>query len=427
MTHMLLRKRPIVSALLLLIALSIPIAAIEKEPLSEYASRRARVAEEIKGNALILYGNEDSELVKFKQEDNFYYLTGFSEPDAVLVIDATGEQPEETLFIEPRNPSQERWTGVTTSSGADGEKATGLKSVRILSDLAGTMARITQKGRKLYTLTHDTRTMDQVRSLNPRDVQNAEPILANLRVRKSPTELALLEKTIKISVSGQEAAARIVAPGVWEYEVEAAVEYEFRRRGAERPSFPSIIGSGPNSTVLHYNASTRQMQAGDLVVVDIGSEYGGYAGDVTRTYPVSGKFTARQREIYQIVLDAQKRALAVIKPGVTMQQVHQAAANYIRSKGYDREFPHGTSHFLGLYVHDLESYVHDVGPSRIALEPGMVITVEPGIYLDKEQLGVRIEDDVVITENGYRMLSDFPREIAEIEALMARSSANPRR
>lgn len=427
MTHMLLKKRPIVSALLLLIVLSIPIAAIEKEPLLEYASRRARVAEEIRGNALILYGNEDSELVKFKQEDNFYYLTGFSEPDAVLVIDATGEQPEETLFIKPRNPSQERWTGVTTSSGADGEKATGLKSVRILSDLAGTMARITQKGRKLYTLTNDTRTMDQVRSLTPRDVQNAEPILANLRVRKSPTELALLEKTIKISLSGQEAAARIVAPGVWEYEVEAAVEYEFRRRGAERPSFPSIIGSGPNSTVLHYNASTRQMQAGDLVVVDIGSEYGGYAGDVTRTYPVSGKFTPRQREIYQIVLDAQKRALAVIKPGITMQQVHQAAANYIRSKGYDREFPHGTSHFLGLYIHDLESYVHDIGPSRIALEPGMVITVEPGIYLDKEQLGVRIEDDVVITENGYRMLSDFPREIAEIEALMARSSANPQR
>ena len=413
-------KRLTVSALLLLIALSIPVVAIEKEPLSEYASRRARVAAEIKGNALILYGTADSDLVKFKQEDNFYYLTGFSEPDAVLVIDSTGEQPEETLFIKPRSPSQERWTGVTTSSGADGQKTTGLKSVQVLSELANTMSRITQKGRKLYTLSNDKRTMDEVRSLNATDVQNAAPILANLRVRKSPTELALLEKTIKISVAGQEAAARVIAPGVWEYQVEAAVEYEFRRRGAERPSFPSIIGSGPNSTVLHYNDSTRQMQSGDLVVVDIGSEYGGYAGDVTRTYPVSGKFTPRQREIYQIVLDAQKQALAVIKPGVTMQQVHQAAFNYIRSKGYEKEFPHGTSHYLGLYV-------HDVGPSRIGLEPGMVITVEPGIYLDKEQLGVRIEDDVVVTENGYRMLSDFPREIAEIEALMARSSANPQR
>jgi Xaa-Pro aminopeptidase len=407
-------------ALLLLISTSIPVVAIEKEPLSEYASRRARVAAEIKGNTLILYGNPDSDLVKFKQEDNFYYLTGFSEPDAVLVIDATGEQPEEMLFIKPRNPAQERWTGVTTPSGAEGERSTGIKSVQVLSELAGTMARITPKGRKLYTLSSDKRTMDQVRSLNATDVQNVASIMANLRVRKSPTELVLLEKTIKISVTGQEAAARTIAPGVWEYEVEAAVEYEFRRRGAERPSFPSIIGSGPNSTVLHYNASTRQMQAGDLVVVDIGAEYSGYAGDVTRTYPVSGKFTPRQREIYQIVLDAQKQAFAAIKPGVTMQQVHQAALNYIRSKGYDREFPHGTSHYLGLYV-------HDPGPSRIVLEPGMVITVEPGIYLDKEQLGVRIEDDVVVTETGYRILSAFPREIAEIEALMARSSSNPQR
>jgi len=341
-------------------------------------------------------------------------------PPPIVVIDSTGDQPEETLFIKPRNPSQERWTGVTTSSGSDGQKATGLKSVQVLSELSPTMARITQKGRKLYTLNSDKHTMDQVRTFNATDIQNIAPIMANLRVRKSPTELTLLEKTIKISVSGQEAAARIIAPEVWEYQVEAAVEYEFRRRGAERPSFPSIIGSGPNSTVLHYNDSIRQMQSGDLVVVDIGAEYGGYAGDVTRTYPVNGKFTPRQREIYQIVLDAQKQALAAIKPGVTMQQVHQAAFNYIRSKGYEREFPHGTSHYLGLYV-------HDVGPSRIALEPGMVITVEPGIYLDKEQLGVRIEDDVVVTENGYRMLSDFPREIAEIEALMARSSSNPQR
>ena len=202
--------------------------------------------------------------------------------------------------------------------------------------------------------------------------------------------------------------------------MEAASEYEFRRRGAERPSFPSIVGSGPNSTVLHYDASTRQMQAGDLVVVDIGAEYGGYAGDVTRTYPVSGKFTPRQREIYQIVLDAQKEALALVKPGATI--------------------PAGSSG--GVQLHPLQRLCGRVppwnespsralrsrcrGPDAI-LEPGMVITVEPGIYIEKEQLGVRIEDDIVITETGYRMLSDFPKEIAEIEALMARSSSSPQR
>jgi Xaa-Pro aminopeptidase len=388
--------------------------------LTEYASRRARVAAEIKGNALILYGNPDSDLVKFKQDEDFYYLTGFNEPDAVLVIDATGDQPEETLFIKPRNPAQERWTGVTTSVGAEGQRSTGVKSVQARSELSDATARIVQKGRKLYALTGDKRSMDEVRALSAKDVQNAAPIIANFRIKKSPTEIALMEKTVKITLSGQEAAARTIAPGRWEYEVEAAVEYEFRRRGAERPSFPSIIGSGPYSTVLHYNESTRQMQAGDLVVVDIGSEYSGYAGDVTRTYPVSGKFTPRQREIYQIVLDAQKEALALVKPGATFRQIHQAAFNYISSKGYGGDFIHSTNHHLGLYV-------HDVGDQRRPLEPGMVITVEPGIYLEKEQLGVRIEDDVVITENGYRMLSDFPKEISEIESLMARSSSTPAR
>lgn len=420
MTSMFRAKLSAISVVLLVVALTVPLAGIEKEPLAEYASRRARVAAEIKGGALILYGNPDSDLMKFKQEDYFYYLTGFSEPDAVLVLDATGDEVEETLFIRARNRSQERWTGVTMSTGSDGEKATGVKSVRVRGDLADAMARIVQKGKKIYALTSDKRSMDQVRALSATDVQNAAPIIASFRIRKAPTELALLEKTVKITLTGQEAAARTIAPGVWEYEVEAAVEYEFRRRGAERPSFPSIIGSGPFSTVLHYSASTRQMQAGDLVVVDIGAEYSGYAGDVTRTYPVSGKFTPRQREIYQIVLDAQRAALAMVRPGVTFRQIHEAAFNLISAKGYGPDFIHTTNHHLGLYV-------HDVGDQRRPMEPGMVITVEPGIYLEKEQLGVRIEDDVIITENGYRMLSDFPKEIADIEALMARSSSSPQR
>ena len=420
MTPMLRTRIYPLSIVLLLVVVALPLVAIEKEPLAEYASRRARVAAEIKGGALILFGNPDSDLMKFKQEENFYYLTGFNEPDATLVIDATGDQPEEILFIKPRNPSQERWTGVTTSVGAEGQGTTGMKSVQVRNDLAATMERIVQKGAKLFALSNDRRSMDQVRTFGAKDVQNAAPVIAGFRIRKSPTEVALLEKTVKITLAGHDAAARTIAPGVWEYEVEAALEYEFRRRGAERPGFPSIVGSGPFSTVLHYNESTRQMQAGDLVVVDIGAEYGGYTGDVTRTYPVSGKFTPRQREIYQIVLDAQKAALALVKPGVTFRQIHQAAFNHISSKGYGADFIHSTNHHLGLYV-------HDVGDQRRPLEPGMVLTVEPGIYLEKEQLGVRIEDDVVVTENGYRMLSDFPKEIAEIEALMARPSSGPPR
>jgi Xaa-Pro aminopeptidase len=392
---------------------SLSVNAIEKEPLSEYAARRARVAEQIKGSTLILFGAPDSDLVKFKQTDNFFYLTGFSEPDAVLVIDSTGDQPQETLYIRPRDRSQERWTGVTTSPGGDGQKETGIKSVKALNELNSALASILKKNKNLVTEPKDRHSADELRALGPSaELQDVAPIMERLRVKKSPTEIALLEKTVSITLAGHDAAARTIAPGVWEYQVEAALEFEFRTRGAERPSFPSIVGSGPNSTTLHYNASTRQMKAGDLVVVDIGAEYSGYAGDVTRTYPVSGKFTPRQREIYQIVLDAQKEALAKVKPGATIQQIHQAARAYIESKGYGDEFPHGTSHYIGLYV-------HDVGNTRQPLEPGMALTVEPGIYIDREELGVRIEDDVVVTETGYRMLSTFPREIAEIEALMA--------
>lgn len=406
-------KSWIASAFVLWVSLSA--IAIEKEPLSEYAARRARVAEQIKGSALILFGAPDSDLVKFKQTDNFFYLTGFTEPDAVLVIDATDDQPQETLYIRPRDRAQERWTGITTSPGGDGQRATGIKSVKVLADLNSAVASILRKNKKVVTESNNRHTTDQLRTLAPTaELEDIAPIAARLRVKKSTTELALLEKTVAITLAGHEAAARTIAPGVWEYQVEAALEFEFRTRGAERPSFPSIVGSGPNSTTLHYNASTRQMKAGDLVVVDIGAEYSGYAGDVTRTYPVSGKFTPRQREIYQIVLDAQKEALAKVKPGSTIQEIHRAALAYIESKGYAEQFPHGTSHYIGLYV-------HDVGSLRQPLEPGMALTVEPGIYIDREELGVRIEDDVVVTETGYRMLSTFPREIAEIEALMART------
>ena len=390
------------------------LAGFEKEPLTEYASRRAKVAEQIKGDSLLLFGAADNDLTKFKQEENFFYLTGFNEPDAVLLIDVTGDRPKETLFIKRRNSSQERWTGATMSAGGDGERETGIRNVEVSSELADEVKDVQEKSRRIFTLTGDRRSVERLKMLAPNaEPQNAGPLVASLRIRKSATEIALMEKTISITLAGHRAAARTIKPGAWEYEVEAALEFEFRKRGAERPSFPSIVGSGPNSTTLHYNASTRQMRAGDLIVVDIGAEYSGYAGDVTRTYPVSGKFTPRQREIYQIVLDAQKAALEQVRPGATISDVHQAASRYIRSKGHGGDFPHGTSHHLGLYV-------HDVGDTRRPLEPGMVITVEPGIYIDKEELGVRIEDDVVVTETGYRMLSDFPREIAEIEALMAR-------
>jgi len=368
--------------------------AIPKEPPQEYHARRERLAQRIKGNALVMRAAPDRELTKYHPEPNFYYLTGFDEPNAILLLDAASDPPQEYLFLPERKPAEERWTGPKLGPGAEAEKATGFAKVLPVSQFDSTLKRVSDRAKSVYNL-HDV-----------------EADIAYLRQVKSSTELALLEKAIQITTKAEEAAARTIAPEVMEYEVEAAVEYEFRRNGGEGPGFPSIIGSGPFSTVLHYDKNERRIRSGDLVVVDIGAQYGGYSADVTRTFPASGKFSPRQREIYQIVLDAQKAAIAKVKPGARISDLHQAAMSYIRSKGYEKYFTHGTSHHIGLEV-------HDVGDTSRPFEPNMVITVEPGIYLPDENLGVRLEDDVLVTPTGYRVLSTFPKEIADIEASMA--------
>ncbi|PYS50949.1 MAG: hypothetical protein DMG13_19815 [Acidobacteria bacterium] len=379
--------------LLVLLTCVLPLLGIEKEPLQEYRSRREKLAQRIKGNVLVLRAAPEQELVEYQQERNFYYLTGFDEPNAILLLDAASTPPEDYLFLPERKPLEERWTGAKLGPGPEAEKATGFSRVLPVSEFDAILKKASERAKAVYGLK-----------------EVAEDV-AYLRQTKSPTEITLLEKAVHITLKAQEAAARTIAPGAMEYEVEAALEYEFRHNGAERPGFPSIVGSGPFSTILHYDKNTRRMESGDVVVVDIGAEWGGYSADVTRTYPVSGKFSARQREIYQIVLDAQKAAMAKIRPGVTFRDIHQASSSYIRSKGYEKYFIHGTSHHIGLDV-------HDAGSTERPLEPNMVITVEPGIYIPEEQLGIRIEDDVVVTPTGYRILSSFPKEIDEIEALV---------
>ena len=383
-----------IAAVCLFLALT-PLLAIEKEPLGEYKSRRDRLAARIKGNALVLRAAPEQELVKYQQERNFYYLTGFDQPGAILLLDASSDPPQEFFFLPERNSAAERWTGPKLGPGAEVEKITGFARVLSTSDFDTTLKRASEGAKAVYGL------------------KDVESDIAYLRQTKSPTEIALLEKAVQITLKAHQAAARTIAPGAVEYEVQAALEYEFTRNGAERPGYPSIVGSGPFSTILHYNDNTRRMQAGDVVVVDVGAEYSGYSADVTRTYPVSGKFSPRQREIYQIVLDAQKAAIAKVKPGARISDLHNAAMSHIRSKGYEKYFIHGTSHHIGLEV-------HDVGDTSRPFEPNMVITVEPGIYIPEEQLGIRIEDDVVVTTNGHRVLSDFPKEISEIESLFKR-------
>ena len=382
----------IVGAALLFLAIA-PLLAIEKEPLAEYKARRDRMATRIQGNVLVLRAAPEQDLTRYYQERNFYYLTGFDQPDAILLLDAASNPPQEFLFLPERKPAAERWTGPKLGPGPEAEKVTGFAKVLGTSEFDATLKKVSEHAQAVYGL------------------KEVESDIAFLRQVKSDTEVALLDKAIQITLKAQRAAARTIAPNVMEYEVQAALEFEFTRNGAERPGYPSIVGSGPFSTVLHYDDNRRHMQAGDVVVVDVGAEYSGYSADVTRTFPVSGKFSPRQREIYQIVLDAQKAAISKVKPGARISDLHNAAMLHIRSKGYDKYFIHGTSHHIGLEV-------HDVGDTSRPFEPNMVITVEPGIYIPEEQLGIRIEDDVLVTPTGYRVLSNFPKEISEIEGLV---------
>lgn len=411
--------KPTAIALVLLLAGSA--LAIEREPLEVYRARREKLAEDL-GGAIVVFAAPPDDLVEYQQEDNFYYLTGFDQPNAILLLDATGAETKEFLFIPSRDPDEERWTGAKLGPGPEASRETGIASVLPLDQFDSRFEAVAGQAGAVRTITNQEDNMAHLREISPgSQYENVAGAIATMRMVKSDTELALLERAIDITMAAHRAAAGVIRPGAMEYEAEAMIEYEFRRSGAERPAFPSIVGSGPFSTILHYDRNDRRMRDGDLVVVDIGAEYSGYAADITRTYPVSGRFTERQREIYQIVLDAQKAALAEVRPGASLNgpdSIHAAARASIDDAGYGEYFIHGTSHYIGLYV-------HDVGDTRAPLAPNMVLTVEPGIYIPEENIGVRIEDDVVVTEDGYRMLSDFPKEIDDIEALMSISRTNP--
>jgi Xaa-Pro aminopeptidase len=254
-----------------------------------------------------------------------------------------------------------------------------------------------------------------------REVRNIAAVLDSLRMVKDADEIARLKHAIGITTEAELSAMRRMRPGLKEHQIEATVEYTFRDLGADRLGFPSIVGSGPNSTTLHYDVNRRTIQDGDLVVVDIGAEYGQYTADVTRTIPANGRFSGRQRAIYDLVLGAQQAAMDAVRPGVTMRELDQLARSYLRERSgvlcrprtCDTYFIHALGHWLGMRV-------HDVGDYRLPLQPGMVITIEPGIYLPDEQLGVRIEDDVLVTPSGYELLSaGVPRGAVEIEQLMS--------
>ena len=395
--------------------------------------RRALAARIGRGVALIPAAHErdvERDYVQdndFRQTNTFFYLTELETQDAWLLIVAGGEAATTVLFLPPRTPSQERWTGLRLGPDSTAVRLSGIGRVLPTDSLDRMLAALFRASGPIYApLDVTTRDEPRLKELvfSGRDVRNLRPLVDSMRLVKDGDEIARMRKAIDISAAGHVAAMQAARPGVWEYELEAALEAAFRRNGADRLGYPSIVGSGPNSTTLHYDVNRRQTRDGDLVVVDAGAEWGQYTADVTRTFPVNGKFTPRQKAIYDLVLATQQTAFDSTRPGATVAQLNRIAREYLRAhsgtlcgaQSCDGYFIHGLGHWLGMDV-------HDVGDYGTPLKPGMVLTLEPGIYLPAESLGVRIEDDVLVTATGAEWLSaKAPKTTVEIERLMSRPS-----
>jgi Xaa-Pro aminopeptidase len=390
-----------------------------------YRTRRDRLLGRLApGEVAVVYGAERLGEGQ-RQRADFQYLTGLGEEGAVLVLWRTEKKGHEALFLAPRDPEAERWTGARESLGSTLEKRTGVREVLRTTGLAARLAEITARAGRLAFLGPIARLDAPVppelrlyRKLQERapwlSIENRTDLLPEMRAVKDAGELGHIRRAVAISIEGHFAAWRAIRPGMKEHELKEKLERAMRRGGATRLAYPSIVGSGPHSCVLHYPGDRRVIKEGELVVIDAGAEVAGYASDVTRTVPASGKFTSEQRRIYEIVLAAQKAALARVRPGARLREdVHAAARRVIAQAGFVDAFFHGTSHFVGLRV-------HDVGHADRPLAPGMVLTVEPGIYLADRKLGVRIEDTVVVTADGHENLSaGLPKEVEEIEKWMA--------
>lgn len=404
----------------------------------EARARRIAYLQRATEGVTLLFNRRHHDLNEYVPDKNFYYLTGCAEPGAVLLLIPGKDGPRETLFLARRDPKQERWTGPRMASGSRTARRLGMQEVLSLDQLPDALAQRAPPKSKVYANLPNGPHREAADKCCPEprvrlrrwlphaEILDSGPELAFLRMKKSDWEVEKIRRAVEITIAGHRNALPAIGPGRFEYEVEAAIEYQFRSRGATRPAFPSIVGSGPNAAILHYAENNRRMSSGDLVVIDVGAEFDGYSADLTRTYPVSGRFTPRQKEIYNIVLAAQQAALKQVRPGVTFDSIHRAAVETIDSRGRDRQgrrlgryFIHGTGHHLGLEVHD------PVSDRARPLEPGMVITIEPGIYIPEENIGVRIEDDILVTRDGYRILSrGLPREAEEIERMMRGSRAN---
>ena len=394
---------------------------------------------------------------RYRPDSDVMYLTGFEEPEAIVILAPKRAKPF-TMFVRAKDKEREIWDGfrygvegAVSVFGADeafpikdlqeklGDYLNGVPTLyyrigqypetdKIVVD---TMVRLRAGGRKKLSA--------------PVNIVDPATIVHEMRAIKSPDELALMQRAADISAAAHVQAMKTVRPGMNEYEVEAMIDHHFRLNGATSPAYNSIIGGGVNATVLHYNANNAPLKDGDLLLIDAGAEYKGYAADITRTFPVNGKFSKEQREIYDLVLATQVSCVDMVRPGVTNDDIKAHSiqliteglirlglmsgdpAKLIEEKKHEEFYMHGLGHYLGIDVHDVGRYYVDGEPRK--LEPGMVMTVEPGIYIGIENanvpagyrgIGIRIEDDVLVTTNGPRVLtSKVPKDADEVEALMA--------
>ena len=393
-------------------------------PQEEYRARRAELRKALPEGIVALFGRTekrepDETMPAFRQDASFLYLTGWEEPGAALLL---WPPSGEALFLPVRDERADRYTGrKTTAEDPNARAVTGFEEVLPQTKLEGRLLSLADSHPKIYALAEQAPRWKELLPL--REVLDARPAIARLRMKKSAREIELIQKSIDVTVAAQRAAWKRARPGAFEYEVAAAFTAAVMERGCAN-GFPPIVASGPNGPTLHYWRNSRRIETGELLVMDVGAECSGYTADLTRTLPISGKFTARQKELYEIVLGAQRAILAAIKPGIvqglkrdTPNSLYKVACDYIESHG--QRLLHGVSHHVGLRV-------HDAGTADQPLEAGMVVTVEPGIYLPEENLGIRIEDMVLVTESGATVLSGaLPKEAAEIEKAMAGSEPRP--
>ncbi len=428
-----------------------------------FRSRRERFLKALDGALAILPSapvalrTNDVEFT-YRQNSDFYYLTGFAEPESVALFAPGHSEGEFVLFVCPRDKEREIWVG--PRAGVEGAVAEfGADRAHPIEDLESVLPHYLESAAHVhYPLgvneRLDFRMLRLVRAAQgsrerlgqgPRALVDPRAIIHEMRLFKSEQELAAIRESVAIAVAAHREAMRAARRGMMEWEIEALVNFVFRSRGACGPAYPPIVASGPNATILHYVTNDRRLGEDELLLLDAGCEYDYYASDITRTFSPGGRFTPCQRHLYQIVLAAQLAAIDSVRPGVTIEQVHECAvkvlADGMRTTGlvpgsldeiiatgsYRRFYMHRTSHWLGMDVHDVGDYRRD-GVSR-RLEPGMVLTIEPGLYVspadetaprEMRGIGIRIEDDVLVTQEGHEVLTaDAPKAVDEIEALAA--------